>query len=773
MALLNGHGSGPAPGRAALPDRNVAAETIEDAYVAFIFHCNPALPADCDTVTLREAFRNPPRSGGKIFEPFTIYELVRRFYSKEIKTWTELTVKLGVEPPDPSKEESVQKIAQYGVRLKKWLHSMHVKAFFEYLMDMPNDYWVNIPVDPNPVATPVRDGIAVEDDMALRALLPHIRPKRGRKRPDNDNASNGPNQRQRTSPAPAVDEYAPQSAWPHGAHPRSTPMDAAPMSAVGGWPPHETMQTPLTRWPASAVTPSVRDAFWADEPRSAVTPSKAKGPHQRRGAKNVSSAWKLGGEDMPKKTRGRPPINRTPIDTPSTAGTAWPHTPNALQSQDKPDLDGHMGGQLSRNSSMSATPPVTMQDMSQPNMAFNHPQQPQYSSHSLPQNQQDGSRSAPSYPSHSIPQSQQDGSRPAPYPPHSIPENQQDGSRPAPYPSHSIPQNQQDGHRPAPYSSHSIPQNQQDGSRPARPSISLQVPQRPSGSVRLATPPPPQPQVQHPQAMPAQEQSYKEPLPIYDNMHAPPPGQPFAVEKDGDKYKKWEPINASENVGIALGETPGNSIPEYFFETMSDRTNIDGVMAYFVRMTYESQWYDEDGKSTQCSSMEEATAIINATLENMYKTAASSQAFLINLAALAGARMLMTNLTRCTRQGEKDGHTTYKCEWEYQFGHLHGYFNMAASVPFSMWRLKPSARGGGGGGEGSHGNGADGAGRDEDGPNTSDPQLQAEHWQNKYKALLDEADKKDRELFDLRNKVIDSLKTQRATMPPCNGDKKM
>lgn len=110
---------GPAvPGRSALPDRSVTMETIEDAYVAFIFYCNPALPPDCDTEALREAFRNPPRSGGKVFDPFAIYELVRKFYGKEIKTWTELTMRLGVEPPDPSKEESVQKIAQYGVRLK-------------------------------------------------------------------------------------------------------------------------------------------------------------------------------------------------------------------------------------------------------------------------------------------------------------------------------------------------------------------------------------------------------------------------------------------------------------------------------------------------------------------------------------------------------------------------------------------------------------------------------------------------------------------------------
>lgn len=104
--------------RPTLPDRHVTTDTIEDAYVRFIFYCNPALPLTSETASLREAFRSPPRSGGKSFNTFTVFELVCKFYNKEIRTWTELTTRLGVEPPDPSKDESAQKIAQYGVRLK-------------------------------------------------------------------------------------------------------------------------------------------------------------------------------------------------------------------------------------------------------------------------------------------------------------------------------------------------------------------------------------------------------------------------------------------------------------------------------------------------------------------------------------------------------------------------------------------------------------------------------------------------------------------------------
>lgn len=101
-----------------LPPRQVTAATIEDAYVQFIIYCNPALPNKADIASLRESFRVPPKSGGKSFDPFAIFELVRQFYAKEIKTWAELTMRLGVEPPDLSKDESSQKVAQYGVRLK-------------------------------------------------------------------------------------------------------------------------------------------------------------------------------------------------------------------------------------------------------------------------------------------------------------------------------------------------------------------------------------------------------------------------------------------------------------------------------------------------------------------------------------------------------------------------------------------------------------------------------------------------------------------------------
>lgn len=104
--------------RRSLPPKQVKAETIEDAYVQFILYCNPGVPLRADTALLRETFRIPPKSGGKLFSTYTLFELIKQFQNKEIKTWAELALRLGVDPPDQDKGQSTQKIQQYAVRLK-------------------------------------------------------------------------------------------------------------------------------------------------------------------------------------------------------------------------------------------------------------------------------------------------------------------------------------------------------------------------------------------------------------------------------------------------------------------------------------------------------------------------------------------------------------------------------------------------------------------------------------------------------------------------------
>ncbi len=101
-----------------LPSIEISNDTIDNAYVDFVLYCNPSIPNDVDTTELRRGFRSPPKSDGKCFSPFTLFELISKLESKTLKSWTQLVIELGVEPPDPSKNQSTQKVQQYAVRLK-------------------------------------------------------------------------------------------------------------------------------------------------------------------------------------------------------------------------------------------------------------------------------------------------------------------------------------------------------------------------------------------------------------------------------------------------------------------------------------------------------------------------------------------------------------------------------------------------------------------------------------------------------------------------------
>jgi hypothetical protein len=73
-------------------------------------YCNPTVALDTDTTELRKTFRAPPRSDGKAFSTFKLFELITRLEQKEIKTWAQLAIDLGVEPPDFDKRQSAQKV---------------------------------------------------------------------------------------------------------------------------------------------------------------------------------------------------------------------------------------------------------------------------------------------------------------------------------------------------------------------------------------------------------------------------------------------------------------------------------------------------------------------------------------------------------------------------------------------------------------------------------------------------------------------------------------
>ncbi|KAI0403051.1 ARS binding protein 2-domain-containing protein [Xylaria palmicola] len=585
----NGNTTPKSPGvRPMLPNRSVTSATIEDAYVSFILHCNPGVPLDVDTTALREAFRTPPKSEGKSFSTFTLFELIAKLHQKEIKTWAELALKLGVEPPDHEKGQSSQKIQQYAVRLKRWMHSMHVNAFFDYLLDNPHPYWMQIPADSNPVCEEGRDGVAAEDDMALRALLPHIRPRRGRKRPEEDGLSKSPSQRPRLdSPAFNSDGHPPRpeilNSWT--AHPDSRqafvfpPVD--PRSSVLPGPEsaypwqHDVSREPMSAYPHSAITPSTRGSFWPEsaEPRSAVSPKSKPLTGRRHGAKAVSSAWRSIGVSTSGKARGRPPMNRN-VETPLSA---YP-------------TDRIVSG-----------PP-------QPIM-FDHG-------------------------------------------PHSG----------APTPLHMPPP------EPESVTRTSEPTSAQSA-RPPRPGrLSLQVPERSSGPVRLATPPPPIVMVNGQNTVNGGE-NLNAGMPSADVSSGPQMGYTI-FDRSSAMY-----LNANNPSRVDKIDLDG-----------PDKTNHDEVESVFVVTLMSCEWYDPNGGPGVRPTVAEVVALVRSALRSIADQALTKEAFLINLAALVGGHFMIRPEREVHRLEIGPDYTKYLCKWNLQYGAINGTFTLTETVPHSKWK---------------------------------------------------------------------------------------
>ena len=379
-----------------LPLREIDDDSIDDAYVQFIMYCNPSIPANGDTSELKKGFRTPPKSDGKTFSPYTLFGLISRLESKDIKTWTQLVIELGVEPPDAAKNQSSQKVQQYAVRLKvhtlsailivsfsfvslsllyvliavstqRWLRASHVDAFFNYLHSKPTPYVEERPATEESLAETVRDGIPPEEDLAVRALLPQWRPKRGRRKAEDIEAeveATSANKKQHTRSSSAdftsmfEEQYsaAPSSAMPWSAQPQQNDPWAAAQVAIAPKTPSTgqtatpsqlsaqsmgqhtrwrftSNETPSSPYPQSAITS--RNTFSAnlafDEPRSAhpsTTSGKSPNRSRKRHGPAISSAWPSTTSTNSGKLRGRPPSNRSVQDGPFST---FPVNPNAKE----------------------------------------------------------------------------------------------------------------------------------------------------------------------------------------------------------------------------------------------------------------------------------------------------------------------------------------------------------------------------------------------------------------------------------------------------------
>ncbi len=552
---------------------------------------------------------------------------------------------------------------------------MHVDAFFDYLMGRQSAYWTEIPSEQIPIAELERDGVAAEDDMALRALLPQIKPRRGRRKPDEEDTGKSPSQR----PSPQADEFGnggrpePMEPWTAQPDGRASVFlfppvpDPSKLNPSGPTWANDIVQTPMTAFPIpqSAITPSTRNAFWADEPKSAITPSKARSASRRHGAKVVSSAWRSGGVGTSGKTRGRPPINRGP----NTDGpfSAFPTSDGPAFRFPSPTPDKNAPA----NGNTAPTAPTA-----------------------APQSAPAPAAVAPA--------------APPPQPP----------TQPAQHPKNLSPIHESAPPRPA-----------------KRSRLSLQVPERVGGEVRLATPPLPTEQTVTPVLM-VNGQAATDPRP----ERATNPNPPVAGQ-----VNTLSPQTLGTFVGASLSTgvpVPGEQT--VFSPDPADRTHMDEIESLFVSSILRADWYDAENKRIPPCGIDEAWAFAQRVIENLLKAAPTKEAFLINLSALAGGKILMPKSSlRITRFEDLPDRTRYRSNWQLRFGGIVGNWAMEETVMHDKWKKKAKKD--------------DGTVPDPAAPNGTSGS-QADHWEKKYKELAATLQQRDEEMMRLRAKVMESIR---------------
>jgi hypothetical protein len=226
-------------------------------------------------------------------------------------------------------------------------------------------------------------------------------------------------------------------------------------------------------------------------------------------------------------------------------------------------------------------------------------------------------------------------------------------------------------------------------------------------------------------------------------------GQSTVPQADG----KFNSTIYSQSPGTFVGASmpPGGGPPgeqQIFSQDPTDRTNMGGIEALFISELLRAHWYDANHNTIPPCSLSEASAFSETVITNLLKAAPTKEAFLINLAALAGSRMLWNKDTlQVTRLEELSDRTRYSCVWELRFGDIVGNWTMEETVMHERWKKTQKDDGGGtgtAGGRSATPNGTNGS--------------QADHWERKYKELAASLQERDEELMRLKAKVVESVR---------------
>lgn len=685
---------------------------------------------------------------------------------------------------------------------QRWMHSMHVDAFFEYLLENPHPYWTEIPLDPNPIREGGRDGVAAEDDMALRSLLPHIRPRRGRKRPDDESSSRSPSQKPKMQPgsnqnnpnatASGVDQQqidlwaAVQPDARSGTdlfardHFTRMNMNLAPQGQRAG---EEFVQTPITAQSYTSMTPAAGAAYWPEHPgetKTSTTPTKAK-INKRHGAKVVSSAWRSGGPGGSGKIRGRPPLNRQTSQTHSQGEAATAASASSFSSF--PSTQSASPPAAFMHSSIQQSPHMMNASLQQHSMMTPGMHNPSATLNSTQHLQQGiggtqhfynmtGQSSAPttsrnlrhtkSRLSLQVPERRGAEVRLAtPLGQQHVPAMMVNGAMSSAGDQASIMANlshhqslnttsmgDADVHLMDPFGASAATQDmynmlyqQQQVSQHQHQHAQQHVQQVPQGSQNAA--PFFSTTMTPTQYIAAAAAAHQHPV-------SPPPTTLFHHPT---------PVSLPESTGADARSV----LPTHSHDNADNRTNLDALEALLTYELLGAEWLDVQGgqTATPCS-VEEAGAVAREIVENARRTAGSSQGFLMNIAAIAGVTWLKKTdeRVRVQNMGPAEGGKgeIYDLHWELQLGDVKSGFSLREVVNKEDWVKRKEH-------QKEHVESADVKRQrqqhEEDEEEGKEANENAAPWRSKYQGLLGVVQEQNAELSGLRQSMIDLCRPQK------------
>lgn len=180
--------------------------------------------------------------------------------------------------------------------------------------------------------------------------------------------------------------------------------------------------------------------------------------------------------------------------------------------------------------------------------------------------------------------------------------------------------------------------------------------------------------------------------------------------------------------------------PAIAFQDPTDRTNFDAVEDVFLEEILLADWFNAKGERIPASGADEAWGLAQTVVDNLRRSAPTKEAFLINLSALVGGKVMMPKGTlRITRlESPAPDRNRYLCAWELRYGDIRGDYSMEETVAHSMWMNRS--------GEGGDAQG----GEDE-----------VEKWRRMYKEVSEAMRQRDEEMMRLRRKVTECMRQRR------------